>query len=736
MSEILGIVKDIIFHNDKNGYVVAKIKENDNTYTITGIIPYIREGINLKLNGEWVIHPQFGQQFKIDSCEEIVPTSLEGIIKYLSSGVISGIGPVTAKKIVEFFGENTLEILDTNIERVTEIDGIGEKKAKKIAESYSNSIEIRNIMIFFQAYGLTAKNCVEIHKKFGKDSIGVVKDNPYLLVEEIKGIGFKTADKIARSIGIEVNSPFRIQSGVVFVINKFCSMGNTYIPMETLISDCNKILLVHEKEIITNISECVLKHKIKIDEINGTKCVFALPFYYYELGVTVNILTLATDEYRKININIEEEIKDFEEHNKIGFADIQKEAIKGAFENGIEIITGGPGTGKTTIIKCITEIFENASMTVLMAAPTGRAAKRMAEATGREAKTIHRLLEFGFNDGDDYAFQKGEESPLQCDVLIVDEASMVDIMLMNSLLKAIPKGTRLIIVGDADQLPSVGPGNVLGDLIGSKCVKVVKLKDIFRQSGESMIVVNAHKINSGEMPVLNKKDTDFYFLNEDNPNLIMDLLIDLVYKRLPKFNKEWDNIRDMQVLSPMKKGVLGINNLNPKLQEILNPKDETKAEKELKNGVFRVGDKVMQVKNNYILKWKTPDGEEGTGVYNGDIGYIENIDKDKISVLFDDYRRVEYDDVYYDELELAYAMTIHKSQGSEFPVVITPMIMGPPLLMNKNLLYTGITRAKKLVVLVGNKKALHFMINNTKSYDRYSGLKWRIANILDDDIIK
>ncbi|GAA0177724.1 ATP-dependent RecD-like DNA helicase [Clostridium sediminicola] len=736
MSEILGTVTDIIFHNDKNGYVVAKIKEDDNTYTITGIVPYIREKINLKLQGEWVIHPQFGQQFKIDSCEEIVPSSLEGIKKYLSSGVISGIGPVTAKKIVDFFGENTLKILDTSIERLTEIEGIGEKKAKKIAESYSNSIEIRNIMIFFQTYGLTAKNCVEIHKKFGKDSIGVVKDNPYLLVEEVRGIGFKIADKIARNMGIEIDSPFRIQSGIVFVINQFCSMGNTYMPMDNLINECNKILLVDKNKILTNISECALKHKIRIDEINGVKCVFALSYYYYELGVTVNILTLATDEYKKIKINIEEEIKDFEEHNKIKFADIQKEAIKGAFENGIEIITGGPGTGKTTIIKCIIEIFENASMAVLMAAPTGRAAKRMSEATGREAKTIHRLLEFGFNDEDDYAFQKGEESPLECDVLIVDEASMIDVMLMNSLLKAIPKGTRLIIVGDADQLPSVGPGNVLGDLIGSKCVKVVKLKDIFRQSGESMIVVNAHKINSGEMPVLNKKDTDFYFLNEDNPHLIMNLLIDLIYKRLPKFNKAWDSIRDMQVLSPMKKGILGISNLNPKLQEILNPKSEAKAEKELKNGVFRVRDKVMQVKNNYTLKWKTLDGEEGTGVYNGDIGYIENIYKNKISVLFDDNRRVEYDDLYYDELELAYAMTIHKSQGSEFPVVIVPMFMGPPLLMNKNLLYTGITRAKKLVVLVGNKKALHFMISNTKSYDRYSGLKWRILNILDDDIIK
>jgi exodeoxyribonuclease V alpha subunit len=359
----------------------------------------------------------------------------------------------------------------------------------------------------------------------------------------------------------------------------------------------------------------------------------------------------------------------------------------------------------------------------------------MTEATGREAKTIHRLLEFGFNEQEDYNFQRGEESPLQCDVLIVDEASMIDIMLMNSLLKAIPKGTRLIIVGDSDQLPSVGPGNVLSDLINSKCVNVVRLKEIFRQAEESMIVLNAHKINNGEMPVLNKKDTDFYFINEINSNLVMDLIIELINERLPKFNNKWDRIKHIQILSPMKKGTLGIENLNENLQRALNPKTENKEEKEINKGVFRVGDKVMQTKNNYTLKWKNVDGEEGEGVFNGDIGYIESIYKDKIVVLFDDDRKIEYENIYFDELELAYAMTIHKSQGSEFPVVIMPMFMGPPLLMNKNLLYTGITRAKKLVVLVGNIKALNFMITNTKSYDRYSGLKWRILNTLEQNII-
>jgi exodeoxyribonuclease V alpha subunit len=735
MSEILGVVSDIIFQNENNGYIIAKIKQDNDVHTITGFIPYIQEGINLKLIGEWFLHPKFGQQFKVQSCEEIVPNSIDGIKKYLSSGIISGIGPVTAKKIVDFFGEKTLEILDNNIERLTEIEGIGEKKAGKIAESYLNGREIQNIMIFFQTYGLTPSQCVKVHNKYGKDAVGIVKENPYMLVEEIKGIGFKTADKIAQSIGIEINSSYRIQSGIIFVLNQFCAMGNTYLPLERLINECEKILLVPYENIYSNINECILNNKIKIEDIDSVQCVFTLQFYYYEIGVTVRILTLATDEYKDVQINIEEEIKEFESNNKITFAPIQKEAIKGAFENGIEIITGGPGTGKTTIIKCITEMFENASMTVFMAAPTGRAAKRMTEATGREAKTIHRLLEFGFNEQEDYNFQRGEESPLQCDVLIVDEASMIDIMLMNSLLKAIPKGTRLIIVGDSDQLPSVGPGNVLSDLINSKCVNVVRLKEIFRQAEESMIVLNAHKINNGEMPVLNKKDTDFYFINEINSNLVMDLIIELINERLPKFNNKWDRIKHIQILSPMKKGTLGIENLNENLQRALNPKTENKEEKEINKGVFRVGDKVMQTKNNYTLKWKNVDGEEGEGVFNGDIGYIESIYKDKIVVLFDDDRKIEYENIYFDELELAYAMTIHKSQGSEFPVVIMPMFMGPPLLMNKNLLYTGITRAKKLVVLVGNIKALNFMITNTKSYDRYSGLKWRILNTLEQNII-
>lgn len=739
MQEIQGTVEVIVFKNEDNGYVVAHIKDKKKKITITGCIPYISEGQNLKLQGEWFTHPQFGEQFKVTSCEEVIPNSLEGIEKYLSSGVISGIGPVTAKKIVEHFGEKTLEILDENIERLKEIEGIGDKKIDTISKAYAKQREVRNIMVFLQTYGVTVKQCMKIHKRYGADSINVVKENPYTLTDEISGIGFKTADKIARSLGVENNSPFRIQSGITYIVNQFCAMGNTYMPLDKMLKEAQEILGVSKEDIQNNLQDTVLSGKLKIEFINNEECVFTMPYYYCELSVTSKILTLTTSSYDKIKIDIDKEIQSFEAMNNIKFAPTQFEAIKGAFENGIEIITGGPGTGKTTIIKCITEIFENAAMTVFMAAPTGRAAKRMSEATGKESKTIHRLLELGFSDDEDSEFFRGEESPLQCDVVIIDEASMIDILLMNNLLKAIPMGTRLIIVGDADQLPSVGPGNVLRDLIESKCVKVVRLKDIFRQAEESMIVVNAHKINNGEMPILNKRNKDFYFIGEEESEKILDTLVELIYERLPKFNKGWNRVKDIQILSPMRKGMLGVESLNKRLQQILNPKDKEKSEKEFRDMVFRVGDKVMQTKNNYNLKWVRINGEgedEGTGVFNGDIGYIWEIDEDKVSVVFDEERKIIYDNMYLDELELAYAMTVHKSQGSEFPVVIMPMFMGPPLLMNKNLFYTGITRAKKMVVLVGAAKAVKFMVTNNRSYERYSALKWRILNILEGDVME
>jgi exodeoxyribonuclease V alpha subunit len=566
----------------------------------------------------------------------------------------------------------------------------------------------------------------------------VVKENPYILTEEISGIGFKTADKIARNLGVEINSPFRIQSGISYVINDFCMLGNTYMPLEKLIKQAEDVLSVNKDDIEQNIFQCVLDQKLKIESIDDVKCVFTLPYYYCEVGVTRKLLTLAFSDYKDIDIDGDQEILNFETESGIKFADSQKDAIKGTITNGIEVITGGPGTGKTTIIKCITQMFEAAGLKVLMAAPTGRAAKRMTEATGREAKTIHRLLEIGFSEDDEMSFVRDDDSQLECDVLIVDEASMIDIMLMNNLMKTLGLGTRLILVGDVDQLPSVGPGNVLRDIIESDGIKVVRLKDIFRQAEKSMIVVNAHKINNGEMPLLNAKDKDFYFIKEEDQNKVLDTIIELVNSRLPKFNKGWDKIKHIQVLSPMRKGILGVSNLNKNLQKIINPGSKVKKEKEYRDYLFREGDKVMQTKNNYSLKWERISGEgegEGLGVFNGDIGYITEIDEEEnlIYVVFDEERKIAYENLYLDELELAYATTIHKSQGSEFPVVIVPAFMGPPLLMNRNLLYTGITRAKQMVVLVGSIKAVNFMVNNNRSFERYSSLKWRITDVLKDD---
>lgn len=740
--EILdGLVEAVIFKSDDTGYVVAKITANKEVNTIVGTMPLIKEGQQIEVKGEWIKHKQFGRQFNVEEYKEVLPTSTKEIEKYLSTGIIHGIGPVTAKKIVKAFGEETLNILDNNIERLKEVEGIGEKKYNIIYESYLETRELKDIIMFFQKHGVTINQCLKIYKKFGGDAQNIVSENPYILSDEISGIGFLTSDRIAKSLGIEPISDFRIQSGIKYVLNSFSGLGNTYMPKDKLINEAQRVLSVDKELIEVNIYNSVLEGKIKIEKINEIEAVYSLPYYFCELGVTNKIITLSIENFQTINSDIAFEISSFERKNNIAFADSQKEAILGAFENGIEIITGGPGTGKTTIIKCIIEIYENNGMKVLLAAPTGRAAKRMTESTGREAKTIHRLLEMGVSDNENSFFGRGEGEPLEGDVIIVDEASMIDIMLMNSLLKAIKLGTRLIIVGDADQLPSVGPGNVLRDLIDSEFIKVVRLKDIFRQGKESMIITNAHRINNGELPYLNKKGGDFFFDNRESNEEILETILDLVNRRLPLFNSKWNKIRDFQVLSPTRKGILGVDNLNNELQSILNPPSKDKKERKFKDSVFREGDKVMQTKNNYSLKWNRINGygdNEGVGIFNGDMGFIESISEENrtVTVVFDDERRIVYDNLYVEELELAYAITIHKSQGSEFKVIITPAFMGSAFLMNRNILYTGITRAKELVVVVGNQRALKYMVDNTNSMERYSSLKERILDIVSDDKIK
>ena len=740
--EILdGLVEAVIFKSEDTGYVVAKITANKEVNTIVGTMPLIKEGQQIEVKGEWIKHKQFGRQFNVEEYKEVLPTSTKEIEKYLSTGIIHGIGPVTAKKIVKAFGEETLNILDNNIERLKEVEGIGKKKYNIIYQSYLETRELKDIIMFFQKHGVTINQCLKIYKKFGGDAQNIVSENPYILSDEISGIGFLTSERIAKSLGIEPISDFRIQSGIKYVLNSFSGLGNTYMPKDKLINEAQRVLSVDKELIEVNIYNSVLEGKIKIEKINEIEAVYSLPYYFCELGVTNKIITLSIENFQTINSDITFEISSFERKNNIVFADSQKEAILGAFENGIEIITGGPGTGKTTIIKCIIEIYENNGMKVLLAAPTGRAAKRMTESTGREAKTIHRLLEMGVSDNENSFFGRGEGEPLEGDVIIVDEASMIDIMLMNSLLKAIKLGTRLIIVGDADQLPSVGPGNVLRDLIDSEFIKVVRLKDIFRQGKESMIITNAHRINNGELPYLNKKGGDFFFDNRESNEEILETILDLVNRRLPLFNSKWNKIRDFQVLSPTRKGILGVDNLNNELQSILNPPSKDKKERKFKDSVFREGDKVMQTKNNYSLKWNRINGygdNEGVGIFNGDMGFIESISEENrtVTVVFDDERRIVYDNLYVEELELAYAITIHKSQGSEFKVIITPAFMGSAFLMNRNILYTGITRAKELVVVVGNQRALKYMVDNTNSMERYSSLKERILDIISDDKIK
>ena len=737
MDVVKGFVEGIVYKSEDTGYVVAKINSDNKTITAVGTVPFINEGQQLKLTGEWKMHKQFGKQFSIQKCEEIIPDTIDGIEKYLSSGVIRGIGPITAKKIISHFGKDSLDIMDNDINRLKEIEGIGEKLFSIICESYLEQHDLKDIIIFFQGHGISHGQCLKIYKRFGPDAKEIVKNNPYILCREIKGIGFTTADRLAALIGVDKESEERVKSGIEFIINRFCAAGNTYMPKEKVIDETYELLNVNKVIIEESIYNLSLENKLIVQKIGEVEAVFIPIYYYSELGITEKIAKLSIENYQTINTDVDFEISNFERKHKIKFADSQKEAIIGAFTDGIEIITGGPGTGKTTIIRAIIDIYENQGMKVLLAAPTGRAAKRMTESTGREAKTIHRLLDITAGESEDEGVIEADE-PLDGDVIIIDEASMIDIFLMHNLLKAIRMGTRLIIVGDVDQLPSVGAGNVLKDLINSGLIKVVILKEIFRQGAESLIITNAHRINNGEMPFLNQKDKDFYFIRNENLDSILNTVLDLANRRLPNFNKKWDKRRDIQILSPMKKGVLGVINLNEKLQEILNPPSNSKNEKRQGNMVFREGDKVMQTKNNYSIKWtllSNGDSVEGEGVFNGDMGFIKSISEDEkiITVVFDDDKKVIYDSETMEELELAYAITIHKSQGSEFKVVIIPSFMGSPFLMNRNLLYTGITRAKELVTVVGYPKALQYMVSNVNSSERFSSLELRIRDLLSEE---
>ena len=733
-----GIVEDIIYQNAENGYTVCTIEVGGEEISCVGPMPGIHEGEEVRVIGTWSTHPVYGRQIKVDAFERSIPKTVQGIEKYLASGVIKGIGEKTAKKIVKHFGLDTFRIIEEEPLVLSQIQGISQKKAMEISEVFHAQHELRRAMLFLQDYGITPTYAIKIYKFYKDKTMEVVQSNPYRLAEDIFGIGFKKADEIAYRIGIAKEDGHRLKTGIVYVLNLFASNGHTYMPKELLIKEATRLLEVDSVLIENTLLELSMNKLVLIKNYEDCACVFLAYLYNSEQAIARKLVDL-TNLYQENNIkDLDADLKQTEKELDIQLVEEQREAVKHVLTYGVTVITGGPGTGKTTTINAILHMLEKRQDEVRLAAPTGRAAKRMSEATGIEAQTLHRLLEINYlrEDSARQMFNRNEEHPLEADVIIIDEMSMVDVNLMNALLKAIMIGQRLVLIGDADQLPSVGAGNVLKDIIRSGRVPVVKLTQIFRQASMSAIVRNAHKINQGEYPMTNEKDTDFFFMNKGVQQEVSDTIVELILTRLPKF-QGFDSKRDIQVLAPMRKGLLGVNELNKAIQAALNPPDVNKAEKEYRGTVFRDGDKVMQIKNNYNTPWKilAPTGlpvDEGVGVFNGDCGMIVRIDeaRELMTITFDDQKTVEYEFNQLDELELAYAITIHKSQGSEYPAVILPIHSGPPMLLSRNLLYTAVTRAKKLVVGVGLRDTMHRMIDNNSEVERYTSLDIHLKNFL------
>jgi exodeoxyribonuclease V alpha subunit len=736
MLEFEGIVKGIVFRNEENGYSVIRFSCEDDTITLVGYLPLVKEGENLWVRGEWVYHPVYGEQVQVQEYRSITPSTLEGIEKYLASGLIPGIGPKTARKIVETLGKDTLDVIQYNPMKLTLVDGIGEKKAEKIARAFEEQRGLRDVIVFLQTYDISTAFAVRIYKKYKDETIRLIREDPYRLVEDIEGIGFKRADRIAMNMGIDHNSPSRIIAGTRHILTEFAGAGHVFVPRYMLAQKAAELLGVGAGDAEEAINSLAISGKVKLEQISGEQMVYYMPFYYAESSVAAKLAELSLLDYEVFDVDVEGEIREYEEKQNITLDEVQKEAIQQALYHGVVVITGGPGTGKTTTIKAIINIMEENGLEVALAAPTGRAAKRMSQACDREASTIHRLLEFSYHESEQASFfGRNDDNPLDCDVLIVDEISMVDILLMHHLLKAVQPGTRLVMVGDVDQLPSVGAGNVLRDIINSGIVKYVRLQRIFRQTGESTIVVNAHRINRGEYPVANSRKGDFFFIERKDIQQVVSTILDLCKNRLPEYSG-YNPLTDIQVLSPMRKGPIGVDNLNHKLQERLNPPSRNKGEKKAGDFTYRVGDKVMQVKNNYSLRWEVSgagvEPAEGEGIFNGDLGYITEIDEEEqeLVVVFDGERRVCYKFNQLDELEPAYAITVHKSQGSEFPVMVMPVFWGPPMLITRNLLYTAITRAKQLVILVGREDYLRRMVDNNRIAKRFSALDIRMRELV------
>jgi exodeoxyribonuclease V alpha subunit len=719
LSTIQGQIERVTFHNDETDFTIAKLKVSGyrDLVTITGTFMAPTPGQVVRATGEWINHPKFGEQFKIVRYTTLIPATVAGIEKYLGSGLIKGIGPVMAKRMVKKFGEDTLKVIEEDSEKLQDVEGIGSKRVTMISKAWADQKEIREVMLFLQSHGVSSTYAAKIYKQYGQQSIDVVKDNPYKLAEDIFGIGFITADQIAENLGIAKDSPLRAAAGVIYVLNQLAEEGHVYYPHEALVERSREMLQVEPEVALTGLQSLVAAKKVVLEYLREDEkappgdntAVYLSTFHACEKSIAFRLKTLHSTPLRRRKINAHKAVEWVQGRLSLSLAPNQIEAVKCATENKVMVITGGPGTGKTTIINAILKIFGRLGIDILLAAPTGRAAKRMTEATGHEARTIHRLLEFSPQKG---GFQKNEEYSLKCDLLIIDEASMIDTVLMHHLLKAVPVHATLILVGDVNQLPSVGPGNVLKDIIASGAVPVVFLTEIFRQAQDSSIIVNAHLINKGVIPALDTartERTDFYFIQKDEPEEVLKVILELLSGRIQRaFGL--DPIDDVQVLSPMNRGTVGARNLNIELQQILNPGEDgiTRGGRN-----FRIDDKVMQIRNNY-------DKE----VYNGDIGRILKINTEdqEVTVLFDG-RRVTYDYSDLDELVLAYAVSVHKSQGSEYPCVVIPLLTQHYVMLQRNLIYTAITRGKKLVILVGSKRALAIAVKNDKMQKRYTNLR-------------
>lgn len=734
MEKVKGYIDHIIYRNNENGYTVLVLVCEEEEITCVGIFSDIAEGENIEATGEFTEHPTYGRQFKVSSFEEKAPEDEIAIERYLGSGAIKGIGIALAARIVRRFKEDTFRIIEEEPERLAEVKGISQRKAMEIADQVNAKKDLRQAMIFLQQYGINTNLAVKIYQTYGSEIYRVLKENPYQMADDIDGVGFRTADEIASRVGIRTDSDFRIRSGILYALLSASGEGHTYLPMEELTERAVTLLNIEAKYIENHYMNLAIDRKIIMQQKEDVTQIYAASFYYMEAN-TASILKQLDITYDVPDIEIEARIRKIEKQTNINLDEHQVEAVKEAVKNGLLVITGGPGTGKTTTINTIIRYFESEGMDIFLAAPTGRAAKRMSETTGFEARTIHRMLELNGGMEGNAGFERNEKNPLETDVIIIDEVSMVDISLMYSLLKAIIAGTRLILVGDINQLPSVGPGSVLKDIIDSKQFHTVELTKIFRQASTSDIIVNAHKINRGQKVSLDNKSMDFFFLKRYDADKIINVTLQLIKQKLPKFVGAGEY--DIQVLTPMRKGLLGVERLNGILQMYLNPAAPGKKEKEYNGIVFREGDKVMQVKNNYQLEWEIRSKyglaiDKGTGIFNGDMGIIEEINEfaETMTISFDEGKTVEYSYKTLDELELAYAITIHKSQGSEYPAVIIPLLSGPRMLMNRNLLYTAVTRAKKCVTIVGNEEIFEMMVENNSQQKRYSGLKERLREDL------